>query len=552
MKIQLLKPHNLPARQRGMATLLIALLLLGILTVAIFLALQVGVFEQRTVTAENRQRMVDQIADAGLNQASEFIKANSRPMTREWMAAGVTRRWTRCARTDAAWPCGAEPNLDRRERLFRYQFGADIAGTPNLNESFVFVSHESTGNVAVIGDAALPAGKFQSRYAVGGLLCMIDISDPINPICATVVDPARGWVGPVAVTLVSRSTIPLDPDRPNLGSDAAGTAKVTIGTFRTINGTPNVPIIASAGVGGLGSGEVVASPNAGGFGVPLSIWANSDVDITTGGTMQSCHLGEFLTNFASGGPRQYDGITVCDTCRCNGLEIDRGLLSGKVTGGGTGSAQYEGIDVLDVDNSTAASPNGSLPDTTYFPFQPLDNAANPLDDSLFEYIFGQENSSEATSALVDVDPANGKDDGRDWLEVNAIQLTSTSAVQCSGLTTTSTGLHYVPPGSSCSLRDQIGTPSDPIALVVEGDMQIQAGTTIYGMVFVKRGIGTTPTVDIRGGMQLYGAMVTEGALTIRGSPKFIYNDKVLENLAFAPGFQRFGALPGSWSDADSF
>ncbi len=523
-----------PQSQRGMATLLIAMLLLGILTVVTFLALQVGIFEQRTVGAENRQRMVEQVADAGLSQAAEFIKAQTRPLTRDWMSAdAATRRWALCDRGDTTWPCGAETSPNRRERLFRYQFGTDNAGTPNLDERLVFVSQTAAGGVTGIGG-------FTSNYAVGGLLCMVDNTDPINPACATVVDPARGWTGPVAVTLVSRSTIP--------GESAAGTAKVTVGSFRAINGPPNVPIIASAGIGGLGSGEIVASPNAGGFGVPLSIWANTDVDITTGGTMQSCHLGEFLTNFTASGPRPYDGITVCDTCRCNGLEIDRGLLSGKVTGGGLGSAQYEGIDVLDVDNSTAASPNGSLPDTTYFPFHPLDNPANSLDDSLFEYIFGQENSSEDSSALVDAD-GNGKDDGRDFMERSAIILNGGS---CANLNATSTGLYYVPPGVSCRLGGQIGTPSEPIALVVEGSLDIQASTVIYGMVFVKRGIGTTPIVDVRGGMQLYGALVTEGALEIRGSPQFIYDERVLTNMAFAPGFQRFGVLPGSWSDADSF
>ncbi|MEO6065785.1 MAG: hypothetical protein ABIP49_08425, partial [Lysobacterales bacterium] len=223
-----LKHFAFPHTQRGMATLLIAMLLLGILSVVTFLALQVGIFEQRTVGAENRQRMVDQVADAGLSQAAEFVKAQSRPLTRQWMSAdAATRRWAQCTRTDTAWPCGAEPNPDRRERLFRYQFGTDIAGTPNLDERLVFVSQAAAGGVTGIGG-------FTSNYAVGGLLCMVDNTDPINPACATIVDPALGWAGPVAVTLVSRSTIP--------GESAAATAKVTVGSFRAINGPPNVPI----------------------------------------------------------------------------------------------------------------------------------------------------------------------------------------------------------------------------------------------------------------------------------------------------------------------
>ncbi|HET7845636.1 MAG TPA: hypothetical protein VFL14_15885, partial [Xanthomonadales bacterium] len=160
-------------RQRGLTTLLVALLLLAILTVVTLLALQVGVFEQRTVGAENRQRMVEQVADAGLNQAAEFLKAQARDVTRAWMASGTTR-WARCVRTDTAWPCGAEPDPDRRERLYRYQFGADDTGTPNIDERFVFVSQTGAGGVTGVGG-------FTSNYAVGGLLCMVDTSDPVNP-----------------------------------------------------------------------------------------------------------------------------------------------------------------------------------------------------------------------------------------------------------------------------------------------------------------------------------------------------------------------------------
>lgn len=524
--------RTFPKDERGLTTLLVAILLLAILTVVTLLALQVGVFEQRTVGAENRQRMVEQVADAGLNQAAEFLKAQSRDITRTWMAS-TTRRWTRCTRTDATWPCGAEPDADRRETLYRYQFGADDTGTANIDERFVFVSQTGAGGVTGIGG-------FTSNYAVGGLLCMVDTSDPINPRCSTTVDPARGWSGPVAVTLVSRSTI--------ANEDAAGTAKVTIGSYRAINGPPDVPIIASGTVGGLGSGEVVPAPNAGGFGVPLSVWANSDVDLTDGGAMQTCHLGEFLSNYTSGGPTTYDGITICRTCRCNGLDIDRGLLSGKVTGNGTGAAQYEGIDILDVDGSSAASPKGSLPDATYFPFSPLDDSANPLDDSLFEYIFGVENSSEADSSLVDADH-NGKDDGRDYLEGVSQILSSTD---CANLNSASQGLLYAPPGVSCRISGQVGTPSYPVALVIDGDVDIQANTVIYGMVFAKRNLTQTSSVRIAGGMQLYGALVVEGQLEIRGSPQFIYNDQVLRNLMDSQALQRFGVLPGSWSDADSF
>ena len=520
-----------PRHQRGITTLLIALLLLGILSVITFLALQVGYFEQRTVGSENRARMVSQVADAALNHAAEHLKADPAAITRTWMATG-TRRWELCSRTDTSWPCGAEPIEDRRERLYRYYNGAaDVAATPWL-ETHAFTTHAAVGGVTAVGGSA--TAQFQPRYAVGALLCMVDTTDPINPICSTTIDPAVGWPGPVAVTLVSRSNIP--------GEDAAGGAKVTVGTFRTINGPPNVPIIASGNMAGLGSGQVVPSPNAGGFGVPLSVWSNSNVVIDSGGAMQTCHRGEWLTNFTTGGPTQYDGTTICRNCRCNGLAIDRGLMSGKEVGNGTGGAQYEGIDILDVDSN-----GGTLPDATYFPFEGLDDDTVALDDSLFEYIFGQENSSEATSALVDAD-ANGKDDGRDWLEANAKEIVT----DCSTLNSADSGLYYIPPSVNCNINAQVGTPSNPIALVIEGDVSLQAQSVFYGMVFIKRGIGAPAVVRIAGGVQIYGAIVSEGQVNSNGDAGFIFDETVLRNLANSPSFQRFGVLPGSWSDADSF
>jgi hypothetical protein len=519
-----------PRRQRGITTLLIALLLLGILSVITFLALQVGYFEQRTVGSENRARMVSQVADAALNHAAEFLKADPSAISRTWMATG-TRRWELCDRNDTTWPCGAEPVADRRERLYRYYNGnADDAATPWL-ETNAFTTQAATGGVISVGGAE--GAQFAPRYAVGALLCMVDTTDPINPICSTTVDSAVGWSGPVAVTLVSRSNIP--------GEDAAGGAKVTVGTFRTINGPPNVPIIASGNVGGLGSGEIVPNPNAGGFGVPLSVWSNQNVVISTGGAMQTCHRGEWLDNYASGGPTQYDGTTICRNCRCNGLAVERGLLSGKDLGNGGGSPQYEGIDLLDVDSNT-----GTLPDATYFPFEGLDDDTNAMDDSLFEYIFGQENAAESDSSLVDAD-GNSKDDGRDWLESNAKIVSD-----CSTLNANSTGLYYIPPNVSCNINAQVGKPSAPIALVIEGSVSLQAQSVFYGMVFVKRGIGAPASISVAGGVQIYGAMVSEGSVNTNGTPAYIYDELVLKNLANSPAFQRFGVLPGSWSDADTF
>jgi hypothetical protein len=123
---------------------------------------------------------------------------------------------------------------------------------------------------------------------------------------------------------------------------------------------------------------------------------------------------------------------------------------------------------------------------------------------------------------------------------------------CSTLNSASSGLYFVPPGVNCNINAQVGTPSAPIALVIEGTVGLQAQSIFYGMVFIKRGIGAPATVSVAGGVQIYGSMVSEGTVNTNGTPAYIYDETVLKNLGNSPSFQRFGVLPGSWSDADTF
>jgi hypothetical protein len=504
---------NAPRLQRGVTTLVVAILLLAILAIVTLLALQVGVFDQRTPATNARPHAA--VADPGVRHASAFLEAHAHAITRSWMAA-ATRRWAPCARTDRTWPCGAEPDASRRETLERYQFGEDDTGTADVDERLELFAVDGGGDAS-------------SAVIIGGLLCMVDQADPVHPGCASAVDPAIGWDGPVAVTLVARAS--------GSNAPAAGKVLATVGSYRVIRRVPDVAIIASGTLAGLGRAEAVPAPNAGGFGVPLSVWSNVDVDLADGGVMQTCHLGEFLANGGPAGAVAYDGITTCSTCRCDGLDIERGLISGRSAS--SGAAPYEGVDILDVDGSSAAAPRGALPDATFFPFDPLDDAADPLDDSLFEYVFGIDNASEDGSALVDAD-RDGKDDGRDFLEDVAQVL---AANDCNGLDAATEGLAYVPPGVRCAIGGQVGTPGRPVALVVDGDLDVEDGAVVYGLLFVKRSVARSATVRVTGTLQLYGAIVVEGRLDMPGAPQFIYDARVLGNLLRSPALQRFGVLP---------
>ncbi|HRQ64451.1 MAG TPA: pilus assembly PilX N-terminal domain-containing protein [Xanthomonadaceae bacterium] len=537
--------------QRGISTVVVAILLLAILSVVSLFALSVGVFEQRTAGNENRARITMQVAESGINHAVEVIKANAARLVRSadeedgWEAYWRTNR---CARNDETFPCGAERDPDRRETLFAFRGG----GSPLL-----------VGPDSIIAEPMYDTvGNFDVSYEVGALLCLVDEEDEATPgirrRCVTPFEP--DFDGLVAITLVSRGFLDDDPA-------ARAEIKATVASFRIIGNPPNVPIIASGTVDiSGGTADIVPNPNAGGIGVALSIWSGSDVSLgasATGGTgdVKTCHLGEFLMNFRGNagdrGPQFYQGIEICHDCFCDGLAPEKGLISGKHTAGGAGVGRDYGIDFL-FHYDPASPPGGTTPDlppTEYFPsFGPprLDDPDDPFDDNLFEYLFGID--------VIDFDSDDPqrcvtRDESGDCPDVAYLKEAAQIVEDCSGLGIDSSGLIWVT--GNCSLpNDDIGTPREPVFLVVDGTISLQAKTVVYGVLF-GRDSGSTDTCTggaqagrfcAQGGAIVYGSVVLEGDARVRGRPKFIYNEAVLQNLLNSDDFKRFGLVPGSWTD----
>ena len=134
-----------PNRQNGVATLMVALVILVILTVIVLGSTGVALFEQRTATNENRQRLADQVARYSLNLGGEYFKANivnvASTQLGGWLAPN-TLRWLPCGDNPVTGahegvmgddnsvpnignlgdgsphPCMAEPNATRRAELY--------------------------------------------------------------------------------------------------------------------------------------------------------------------------------------------------------------------------------------------------------------------------------------------------------------------------------------------------------------------------------------------------------------------------------------------------
>lgn len=519
-------------RTRGMATLTIAVLVLVVLMVMTLFAIRMGLFEQRTSVNDNRAQLVETVAEGALNQGTEYIKANSRLLlsTSEgaaglgagWLSESAPR-WQPCSEAFAGEgfdPCLSEPDEDRRSQMYRFL----------ADGSTEFPLEDLMGTRQLFDEV----GGFPVEYRVSATLCRV-VMIGTEPVCQ--IDPEQD--SQVAITLVSEAQLPTE--------NATARMRQIIASFRLLPEPPNVPLVAANVITGLGSAEIVPNPNAGGAGVPLSIWANSNVDITKeaggAGAFTTCHLGEWLGNFTSSGPENYDGIQRCEACSCKGLGPEDGLLSGK----DPGTPGYEGIDVMDVDGNG----NGDLPDTSYFPKEPLDDPNNDFDDSIFEYVLGGNSTDEgATSPRMDC--VSDENPGGNCETQHLIDLGAEVVATCAGLNSASAGLYWV--AGECSLGSQVGTPSNPVMLVVEGCMKVSGQTEFYGLIYQRASACTDLSKGFaaNGGGQLYGAIVVDAPVKIAGSVQFIYNDTVLKNLASSAAFKRYGVLPGSWSDEACF
>lgn len=528
-------------RQRGVSTLAITMLLLIILSLVVLFSTSVGFFEQRTATNENRARIAEQAAEAGINLAGEALKAN-----RDKVISNITGGWLDSTTTNAGWkscagvtdtatidgrphPCRSEANSTRRAQLWFYTTdgtGASIATTR-------FIDSTSIGNVG--GAAAFP-----SVVDVQAVLCRID-SSLATPACAS--SPAKG--NRIAVTFIATATL--------TNENTTAVIKETWASYTDASQTSAVPIIGSGFVKGLGNAQIVTNPNAGGYGVPASIWSPNDVGISgpssgcglsnSGvGSFSSCQLGEFLKSTPPS-ELKTTCVTSNNACGCPAITgSGSNFLSGH-----SASTKKEGIDILDRDGG-----KGVLPDIGFFPG--LDCSGNNLsdtnvstDDSLFEWIFNAANvvAEGGGSVLTNCGPAFNQNCASYTLisELNAEVIT---CAQLNTLGASASGLYYIQ--GTCDLPGQVGSPNAPAIVVMEGEAKVN-NTNFFGMLFLRSNNNTAQFKGV-GNSKIIGSLVVEGNIDISGSIDIIYdNTAVSTDPNQLPRNAKFARVPGSWLDA---
>ncbi len=116
---------------------------------------------------------------------------------------------------------------------------------------------------------------------------------------------------------------------------------------------------------------------------------------------------------------------------------------------------------------------------------------------------------------------------------------------CGGLSDLSSGLIWVT--GNCDPRGNIGTAANPVILVVQGDTSINAGSHLYGLLYMFKTGGTS---NLIGNAHLHGAVFAHSGVSLKLNGGFVleYDTKVLENLKNSPSARGLARIPGAWSD----
>ncbi|MDT8319689.1 MAG: hypothetical protein RQ826_04110 [Xanthomonadales bacterium] len=477
-------------QQRGVVTTFTGILILVLLTLMMFFAIRVGVFEQRVSSSEARQKLAFHAAESGIQNAKEYFKANAVPLassipamlgdgTDGWRTDGsANKRWERCSDAgldltgSGTHPCFAEPNVALRE-----------------SGNLYYWSYNGSLNLPVQADGLLPDGT--QDVTVQALLCLINVGvtpqdcnpDPVGDVAF--VDGSR-----YLVTVLARG----QADCGTAGCGAEAVIREQVANFGGAAGgqAPAVPLTTKNMFPPSGAAEIVANPNGGGVGVPISVWMNGNSSCTVDGSTINPSQGSWATCEAH---EWYeleqipDGVACPGSCSCAFQE--------------SLSYTHGSDDILGID----------LVQDTDFPCD------------LFQFYFGA--------------PRTNFEQVKGFAKV---------LTDCDGLGPHSSGIYWIS-GSKCDVGSNvvIGSPDAPVLLISAATVtRMAGGATIFGVLYVSDVEDITATFESQGNNIVYGQVILDAQFgTYNGTFQVIYNQNLITRVAGTGGL---GNVLGGWSD----
>ena len=483
-----------PGYQSGVVTTFTGVMILILLTLMMFFAIRVGVFEQRVSSNEMRQKLAFHAAEAGINHAKEFFRNNSAlvassvvdllPNGEDGWLGTPEGRWISCA----IWATNTGNDLVNGSGSHPC-YGESV---PAQRANSYFYSVNNDTEVPLNTDAIIDGTTEQ--VTVEALLCVLDVvSEDDVPVkgCSTDPTTAQGVADGTyfLVTLLARG----EADCDNGTCQAEALISEQVSNFGAASGgrAPGVPLTTKSSFPPSGSAEVVPNPNSGGVGVPISVWMNANNSCPSGsvvdpssGSWATCEMHEWYESEATP-----DGIACAGTCSCT---KDESI-----------SYTHAGEDILGID---------LVADTNF-----------PCD--LFQFYFGVPRSNYLTvkgySKIID---------------------------NCDSLGPNSFGLYWVS-GTDCLINSntQVGSPGAPVMIIsAAGLTRLNGGAEIYGTLFITDVEDSAAELQSNGTNTVYGSVIVDGTLgSYQGTFQVVWNENTARKAGAGGGL---GSVLGGWSD----
>ena len=478
--------------QSGVVTIFTGVMMLVLLTLMMFFAIRVGVFEQRVSSNEMRQKLAFHAAESGIHHAKEYLRANSVLVASStvdllpndsdgWLAETAEKRWLKCSEAglDLANDSGSHPC-----------FGESV---PAVRPNTYFYSFDGSTELPVDTNAVLPGTT--EEVAVEALLCVLDVDkEAAIPVQGCSIDPATA-VGVAdgtyfMVTLLARGVA--DCDGTTCNAEAMVSEQVSNFGAGAGGRSPAVPLTTKSSFPPSGSAEVVPNPNAGGVGVPISVWMNANTSCSADGSVIDPSSGSWATceyHEWYGTDALPEDYACSGTCSCSEAE------SISYTAGST--------DVLGID----------LVEDPEFPCD------------LFQFYFAVP---------------------RDNYQI--VKGYSQIISNCDSLGPNSNGIYWVS-GSTCRINSstQVGSPDTPVMLIsAAGLTRLNGGAKIYGTLFITDVEDSGAELQSVGTNTVYGSVIVDGILgSYQGTFQVVWNDNTSRKAGDGGGL---GTVLGGWSD----
>jgi len=477
-------------RQRGVLTTFTAVMVLVLLTLMMVFAVRAGVFEQRDSANDYRQKLAFHAAESGIEQAKEFVRANavlvgSRKIdhlsdgTDGWLASGA-EKWIPCSDETlsldletghGSHPCFGDPISGRRENLYFY-----------FDNNSTELPIDTTG--------LFPNGSTE-QVTVEALLCVIPegFSDAVTTMDPCSMDPDIADGAQWMITFLARGEA--DCVNGSCNAEAMIAERAThAGAFAGGRG-PDVPLVTKSSFPPSGTAEIVPNPDAGGQGVPLSLWVNDNdscpntipVDPSSG-SWATCEMHEWYAQDS-----MPDDVQCPGNCSCTQAE------SISYTHGNDDTLGYDLVQDEDF----------------------------PCD--LFAYFFGVPRA-----------------------EYDVIKSQATIISDCTTLNQNSHGIYWAT-GAECLINDSVtvGSPDAPVVLISASAVtRINSGAKLFGILYVADVEVSTAMLRANGNFTTYGTVIVDAAIdAMNGTFQVVYNGTIIEQ---GVGGGALAGLAGGWTD----